>query len=345
MKPITIVGGGLAGLSLGILLRQREVPVTIHEAGQYPRHRVCGEFLSGQGQEVLEELGVLSRCLSAGRLAHSVSFANEVRQGSLRPLPRPALCLSRHHLDALLAEEFVQRGGDLRSGERIKPAPDLPGQVQAHGRRASGPVGGWHWFGVKAHAQGVHLGADLELHVSAGAYVGLCRLADDRVNVCGLFRRKPGEAGIPVAGPLDWLRGRPGSPRYEQLAHAVFDLDSLCTVGGLDLTPRPAEAQPGLSIGDALTLIPPFTGNGMSLALESARWAVEPVTAFARGELAWDTARVAYARHADHHSRSRLRWASFLQRLMFLPLASPGLLWITRSDRLWRRLFGLTRDL
>ena len=31
-KPITIVGGGLAGLALGIGLRQAGVPVVIHEA-------------------------------------------------------------------------------------------------------------------------------------------------------------------------------------------------------------------------------------------------------------------------------------------------------------------------
>ena len=56
-QTIQIVGGGLAGLTLGIALRKSEIPVTIWEAGHYPRHRVCGEFISGRGLEVLDVLG------------------------------------------------------------------------------------------------------------------------------------------------------------------------------------------------------------------------------------------------------------------------------------------------
>src|SRR5689334_24684769 len=64
-KAITIVGGGLAGLTLGIGLRQRDVPVTVVEAGTYPRHRVCGEFISGRGQDSLQRLGLLAKLQSA----------------------------------------------------------------------------------------------------------------------------------------------------------------------------------------------------------------------------------------------------------------------------------------
>ena len=58
-EQITIVGGGLAGLTLGIGLLQRGVPVTVWEAGRYPRHRVCGEFISGRGSASLARLGLL----------------------------------------------------------------------------------------------------------------------------------------------------------------------------------------------------------------------------------------------------------------------------------------------
>ena len=50
MKAINIIGGGLAGLSLGICLRRKDIPVAVHEKGSYPRHKVCGEFISGVTQ-------------------------------------------------------------------------------------------------------------------------------------------------------------------------------------------------------------------------------------------------------------------------------------------------------
>src|SRR5262245_1701019 len=106
-RPITIVGGGLAGLTLGIGLRQRGVPVTIHEAGKYPRHRVCGEFISGRGQESLRRLGLDKLLVDAGAVnATSAAFFSETKSTAPRALPSKAICLSRFDLDHALAAEF-----------------------------------------------------------------------------------------------------------------------------------------------------------------------------------------------------------------------------------------------
>ena len=342
--PIHIVGGGLAGLTLGLMLRERQVPVTLWEAGAYPRHRVCGEFLSGHGQRVLGPLGLLQECEAAGaQWARTALFANEHRSSPPRPLPQPALCVSRHALDALLARAFEERGGELQIRQRRDSIPVEPGWVQATGRQPQAQVGGWRWFGFKAHAEHVVLDADLELHVSRNAYVGLCRIEGGRVNVCGLFRRQVGDAPSTDRTAESALRGVRGSPLHQRLATAIFVPESVCSVAGLDLRPRSLQTETRWLLGDAAGMIPPFTGNGMSLALESAEWSAEPLTRFARGTCSWEQARRDYAAHSDSRTRDRLRWAGFLQRLLFLPAAPTLLLALSRPEPIWRRFFALTR--
>src|ERR1041384_1517971 len=113
-KTITIIGGGLAGLTLGIGLRQRGIPVTIREAGSYPRHRVCGAFISGPGQQVLERLGLHGPFLRAGATkAQAGAFFLGKARSPVRPLAPAASCLSRSTMDVLLARSFREPGGDL----------------------------------------------------------------------------------------------------------------------------------------------------------------------------------------------------------------------------------------
>src|SRR6266566_4976649 len=162
LRTITIVGGGLAGLTLGIGLRRQSVPVVIWEAGRYPRHRVCGEFISGRGQETLRRLDLLELVLAAGaRRAQTAAFFTRSKSFPRRTLPQPALCLSRFTLDALLAEKFRHSGGELRCEVRGPQSEFSEGTVRASGRRAQTRTEGWRWFGVKAHVQDLELTADL----------------------------------------------------------------------------------------------------------------------------------------------------------------------------------------
>ncbi|MEI7533661.1 MAG: hypothetical protein WCK57_04775 [Verrucomicrobiae bacterium] len=343
LKPIQIVGGGLAGLTLGIALRQREIPVTIREAGNYPRHRVCGEFISGLGQASLARLGLRELLDSAGaQPAISAAFFTATRSAAPRPLPASAICLSRFALDAVLAKKFQSLGGDLVTGQRWREEDFAEGIVRATGRRVQAGQGGARWFGLKIHARNVPLTADLEMHLSSQGYIGLCKLADVEVNVCGLFRRSSGE-NLP-ANSRELLRGLPGSPLRERLAAAEFDDASFCAVAGLSLRPERAAARPEICVGDAITMIPPVTGNGMSMAFESAELAVAPLAAWSRGEISWAVARQQIARACDEQFSRRLRWARWLQRFMFMPaLHVPMLTLAARSDRFWRMAFERTR--
>ena len=343
-KPVQIVGGGLAGLTLGIGLRQRDVPVTIFEAGHYPRHRVCGEFISGAGLNTLDRLG-LRQCLeqAGARPARTAAFFDPHSGTPPLDLPEPALCLSRHMLDNLLALEFRRLGGELNEGSRAEIPSGTEGIVRATGRCAQPEEDGYRWFGLKAHADGVTLAADLEIHISPHGYIGLCRVEGGAINVCGLFRRRERSESAQL-NPRDRLRGDPGSPLHQRLARAEFVENSICSIAGLSLRPRRALELDACCVGDAVTMIPPITGNGMSMAFESAELAIQPLAAWSRGEVSWAAASRNAARACDTAFARRLRWARWLQACLFTPaLQRPLLVLAGCSPGCWRWFFNHTR--
>ena len=343
MKSITIVGGGLAGLTLGIGLRERGVPVTIHEAGHYPRHRVCGEFISGRGQATLARLGLRELFDQAGAVsARTTAFFSATQSTAPRPLPSAAICLSRFTLDATLTKKFHELGGEFHEGDRF--AGDFAeGIVRANGRRVQTEASGSRWFGLKIHARNVPLAADLEMHVSPHGYVGLCKINDGEVNVCGLFRKCADENGE-AKTRHELLLGQPGSPLRQRLANAALDESSFCAVAGLSMQPQPAAARVEICVGDAITMIPPITGNGMSMALESAELALAPLAAWSCGDTSWIKARQEIARDCDAAFARRLAWAKWLQRIVLTPaLQNPLIALASRSDWFWRMAFARTR--
>jgi flavin-dependent dehydrogenase len=329
-------------LTLGIGLRQQGIPVAIWEAGSYPRHRVCGEFISGNGPAVLRRIGLHELLEKAGAIfVRSAAFLSGPNRSPARELPAPALGLSRYVMDAALADEFQRLGGELHSGARRQENIFGDGVVRASGRRAQSTENGWRWFGLKAHATNVNLTADLEMHVSADNYVGVNRINGGAVNVCGLFRGRPGEAR---ESGFELLRGKPGSALRERLASAQFDEHSFCSVAGLSLQPHRAADKTDCCIGDAVTMIPPVTGNGMSIAFESAEIAIEPLSLYSRNEMSWAEARDTIARACDAAFAERLTWARRLQWLMFSPiLRTPLGKAMLHSNRLWSFLFAKTR--
>jgi 2-polyprenyl-6-methoxyphenol hydroxylase-like FAD-dependent oxidoreductase len=204
---------------------------------------------------------------------------------------------------------------------------------------------GVRWFGLKAHARNVTLTADLEMHVSPRGYVGLCQVDNGAVNVCGLFRRRLGESDTPKNWQ-EWLRGQSGSRLNQRLASADFDENSFCAVAGISLCPRRAAKRSECCIGDAITMIPPVTGNGMSMAFESAEMAVEPLLAWSNGDIPWDEARRQIAHRCDEAFSRRLAWAKWLQRMILAPSLQNVLVrFAAHSEWFWQTAFERTRQI
>ena len=343
MKAITIVGGGLAGLTLGLLLRRKEVPVKLYEAGSYPRHRVCGEYLSGRALRILDSLGLRSKLRSLGAVeSRDLVIARGPSTLLLHRLPQPALCLSRFEFDRFLAGEFSCSGGTIETHTRV-PTEPMEGTVLATGRQPMKVEKGWRWFGLKAHAHGVTIEAGLEMHLSTHGYVGLCRIEGEQVNVCGLFRSRHPVPDLATSWKR-WLCGEPESLLHRRLHQAKWDDSSFSSVAALSLAPRKSSDHTGLRLGDAFTMIPPVTGNGMSMAIEGARLAAGPLEEWSGGRMEWTLAAEKVGRLLDHAFASRLRHARWLQHAMLDPfpqsLAWSLVRWVPGFSSL---LFRLTR--
>jgi len=55
---VLVLGGGVAGCAASIALAREGRVVTLIEREHTPRHKVCGEFLSGEALEDLHALGI-----------------------------------------------------------------------------------------------------------------------------------------------------------------------------------------------------------------------------------------------------------------------------------------------
>ena len=58
LYQVSIIGGGLAGLTLAIQLADAGYSCVLFEKNRYPFHKVCGEYISMESWGFLERLGI-----------------------------------------------------------------------------------------------------------------------------------------------------------------------------------------------------------------------------------------------------------------------------------------------
>jgi flavin-dependent dehydrogenase len=120
-----IIGGGPAGSAAAILLAKAGWGVTLIERKEFPRRKVCGEYLSATNWPLLRSLGIAEAFadLAGPPVRETAIFVGN--QIARAPLPRPrdksglwGRALSREHLDSLLLEQAVKFGVQVRQPAR-----------------------------------------------------------------------------------------------------------------------------------------------------------------------------------------------------------------------------------
>ncbi|MGC2323879.1 MAG: FAD-dependent oxidoreductase, partial [Terriglobales bacterium] len=99
---LAIIGGGPAGAAAAITAARRGARVLLIERGRFPRHKVCGEFISPEGVGLLAGLGLDDLVGRAPRITHARIFALAEASAAEAALSPPAASISRYELDHAL---------------------------------------------------------------------------------------------------------------------------------------------------------------------------------------------------------------------------------------------------
>lgn len=251
MSVVRILGGGPAGSSAALAALGEGAEVGLIERSQFPKHKVCGEFLSPEIAPVLERLGVLDEFLAAApyRVRRMVLHFGATAKRSR--LPEAAYGLSRYTFDHLLWTAAIRRGAC--------PAEDGDAAVLAAGRRVSSQTRGARLFGFKAHYEGPVDDA-VELFFFGSSYVGINCIEGGGTNVCGLAPERTLQAhGFEPEALLE---------RCPALAERLRPLRRRMKwlfTGPLAFEQHWSERSVYLA-GDALSFVDPFTGSGLLCA-------------------------------------------------------------------------------
>lgn len=266
VHTVDVIGGGPAGAMAAISAIHAGARVRVFEKSAFPRHKVCGEFLSPAVMTMLERAG----CADAFRaLQPAVLRSMALHFGShviRHALPDEAYGLSRSALDLLLLDAAAALGAEVVRETQTPRTAQRP--VVLTSGRAAVVRGGQRLFGFKAHYRG-RADDEVALYFFDNCYVGVSAVEGDAINVCGLapeqLLQESGFDPERLLARCDALQTR--------LIGLNRSFDWLMTgplvTGWTPWESSDSPVYPVYPAGDALGFIDPFTGSGILNAMAS----------------------------------------------------------------------------
>jgi flavin-dependent dehydrogenase len=355
---LAVIGGGPAGTSAAITAAQMGASVVLFDGSDFPRQKVCGEFVSAESLELLRDLVGLHR-RSAGILQEAprierarIFAANRVAETLVEPA---GVSISRYVLDLLLWESAVQTGAtanprcEVRSIEGDGPFRLETSQSEVNAAAVVLCAGRWSrfsqvsaaaavpkWVGLKAHYREHHPPQSTDLYFVTNGYCGVQPVGPDVVNVCAMVRSDVATSLPEVFQQSQMLSERAAG--WEPVTSAIT------TAPLIYRQPEPTQGNLFLA-GDAAAFIDPFAGDGISLALRTGRAAARSLGTFFAGRVPLKAAAQQYRAAYEREFAPLVSAAARVRRLHSLPefawplamqvLSIPGVLpYVIRRTRI-----------
>lgn len=286
---VIVIGGGLAGLVAANLLAKSGRSVLLIEKKKYPFHKVCGEYVSNEVLDFLISLGF-------DPFKHGASSINKLRistpygKNIYIPLDLGAFGISRYVMDNALAQLAAEAGVEILSGVKVK---DIA--IQKHylvGTANESYVGDFvigsygkrdrmdsvldrkfmldrtGYLGVKYHIRIKYPVDEIGLDSFENGYCGIVKIEDDLYNLCYLYNRKQSHKSVDQI-QQQVLFKNPVLKEIFQDGEFVFSAP--LTINEISFRQKTISESGIFMCGDSAGLIAPLCGNGMSMAIQSAR--------------------------------------------------------------------------
>jgi flavin-dependent dehydrogenase len=324
-----IIGGGLAGLSLAILLARQGREVMLWEKSSFPFHRVCGEYISKESLPFLKELLPDFNWASIPEidtLVLSAPSGKILRQ----KLSLGGIGISRYRLDAELAGMARAEGVLIREncrildwsensdGFEIKSAEEswqcnqlflAHGKGKGPGKISANSSERRNFVGVKYHIRYAHPANEIRLDNFRNGYCGMSRVEDGVSCLCYLVDAAELQA---CGNDLHEMERRllSRNPHLRKIfSEADFLWPNPKVISGIRFGEKASTISNAFLLGDAAGSIAPLSGNGMSMALRAAK-GLASVLAEPKHPIA---SKHAYQKFRKQHFSGRIRAGSLIQ--------------------------------
>lgn len=342
---IAIVGGGLAGLAMSIQAARAGYQTVLLEKEQYPFHRVCGEYISLESWDFLEQLGLP---LSSMQLPIIKQLQVTAPNGKLfeTTLPLGGFGISRYKLDNELAQIAKTAGVVLLENHKVNTVEfkDDLFQIQTEGKTimskmAVGSFGKrsnidikWNrsfiqhkpsklnnYIGVKYHIETNHPEDVIALHNFENGYCGISKIEDNRYCLCYLTTAANlSKYNNSIEKMQEEVLCR--NPHLKQIfINANYLYSSPVTISQISFEHKTQVEQHVLLLGDAAGMITPLCGNGMSMALHSSKIAYACIDRFLQQLISRTQMEEQYQQLWKQEFALRLRTGRIIQRFFGKP--------------------------
>ncbi|WP_282042093.1 NAD(P)/FAD-dependent oxidoreductase [Winogradskyella flava] len=293
---VIIIGGGLAGLTSAIHLSQRNIRVLLIEKNSYPKHKVCGEYVSNEVLPYLNFLGFNPFEFGAKKIS-KFELTTHNNKKIEAELPLGGFGMSRYEMDFQLYQLAIRQGVlvtqdsvvdvtfeddqfhiQTKSNQRFTSKI----AVGAFGKRSSLDVKFQRRFiakkspylGVKIHVSGNFPEDKVALHNFKGGYCGVSKVENNHINLCYITNYDAFKRYKDIETFQEEVLFK-NSALKNMFQKSNPEFVKPLTISQISFETKNPIENHMIMCGDSAGMIHPLCGNGMGMAIRSAQLASE----------------------------------------------------------------------